>query len=188
MIDIEVSESEKKNLFERFLTYRRRMARICSVQALYLYEIRQKNEPKQKLGRKELESEITTVCKNILYCYKNVFFTKQEHGSDKKNKQIDEKYFFDITLLAAKDITRIDGIIEKYLNEKWTVARLDSVIRSILRCAVCEVLYEPKTEIAILTSEYTTIASHFFNGKEIGFINGIVDKIGKDNRRTDGEA
>ena len=30
---------------------------------------------------------------------------------------------------------------------------------------------------AVLSSEYTNIASDFFSGKEIGFINSITDKL-----------
>ena len=36
---------------------------------------------------------------------------------------------------------KIDGIIGEHLNERWTVDRLDVVVRSILRCAVAEILY-----------------------------------------------
>ena len=179
----DVGCDEKKDLFERFLTYRRRMARMCAVQAIYLFDIRQRNNNK-KMTRQETQSEVTLVCKNVLYFYKNIFFARQDYGQNKKTKKIDEKYFLDTVLSAAKDLESIDKIIAQHLNEKWTVSRLDTVIRSILRCAVCEVLYEAKTEIAVLTSEYTNIAAHFFNGKEIGFINGIIDKIGKEKRAT----
>ncbi len=189
MIDIEISDEDKKDVFERFLTYRRRIARMCIVQGMYLYEIKQKNKNiTTKLTKKEIESEVNLVYQNVLYFYKNVFLLKREYGSTKKNKKIDEKYFFDTLMLTVKELKHIDDIISKYLNEKWTIDKLDTVIKSILRSAVCEILYEKKIEIAILTSEYTTIASHFFNGKEIGFVNGILDKIGKKERSNDTES
>ena len=183
----DLSDIEKKELFERFLTYRRRMSRMCSVQGVYLFDIRQRAElvSEKIVLKKDIQTEANFIYKNILYCYKNFFFSKQEYGDSKKNKKIDEKHFLNTITMVIKDLENIDKIIAKYLNEKWTVNRLDSIVRAILRCSVCEILEDKKTEIAVLTSEYTNIAGHFFNGKEIGFINGVVDKIGKTERKNE---
>ncbi len=175
---------EKKALFERFLTYRRRIARMCSVQAIYLFDIKHKANL-IKIPIIKVKEEINIICRSVLYFYKHIFFSNQDYGKNRKNKRIDEKHFEAIVDWVIKDLEKIDNIVSQYLNEKWTVERLDTVIRAILRCAVCEILYQPNTEIAIITSEYTNIAGHFFNGKEIGFINGIVDKIGKNQRSNE---
>jgi N utilization substance protein B len=57
------------------------------------------------------------------------------------------------------------------------VEKLDTVLRSIIRCAIAEIFIGEPIEKAVLSSEYTNLASNFFDGKEIGFINGITDKL-----------
>lgn len=180
-------------LFERFLTYRRRMARLSSVQALYLYEMLQMIKEEESIGageslfddNKDNRINIDSLFYNVVYFYKNLFFGKEEYGFTKKTRKIDESYFKEIVYTVIKQLQEIDKIISDHLNEKWTMARLDLVVKSVLRCAIGEILNNTKTDCPILTSEYTNIASQFFNGREIGFINGIIDKVAKE-IRSDG--
>jgi transcription antitermination factor NusB len=181
---------EKKEVFEKFLTYRRRMARLCAVQAMYLYDVNQKikviGDDVNDLfgGDQPLTTEVSNLCYAVLYFYKNIFFIKDEYGSNRKNKKIDEKCLNDIVYYCIKNMRTIDDLISEYLNERWTIDRLDVTIRAILRCAITEILYNIKTDVPILTSEYTNLTSNFFVSKEIGFVNGLIDRIAKDRRRT----
>jgi len=169
---------DKQEIFDRFLTYRRRMARLGAVQALYLYDFNNKQKNNEMnifgalnlLGSKELCQEITSF-------YKNVFFTKQDYGLTKKNRKIDETFMFGIVNKAVNSIQEIDDFIQSRLSGNWTTEKLDYVLRAIIRCAVAEILLGESIEKAVLCSEYTNLAGNFFNTKEIGFINGIVDKL-----------
>lgn len=171
---------DKQEVFDRFLTYRRRMARMSAVQALYLYDIRKKNNISQ--GDNLFESgdiapQSVQLCEEVISFYQNVFFTPEEYGDSKKNKKIDEPFMFELVNTAINNIDEIDGYIKTHINSNWTIDKLDYILRAIIRCAIAEILIGAKIEKAVLSSEYTNLASDYFNGKEIGFINGIVDRL-----------
>ena len=171
---------DKQEVFDRFLTYRRRMARMSAVQALYLYDIRKKNNINQ--GDNLFESgdivpQAVQLCEEVISFYQNVFFTPEEYGDSKKNKKIDEPFMFELVNTTLNNIDEIDGYIKTHINSNWTIDKLDYILRAIIRCAIAEILIGAKIEKAVLSSEYTNLASDYFNGKEIGFINGIVDRL-----------
>ena len=170
---------DKQEIFDRFLTYRRRMARLAAIQALYLYDFRNQNTASRSanLFSDNSEEAVTAVCQEIIDYYKNVIFTVQEYGWTKKNKKIDEAFMFAIVNTAIKEQSKIDSLIQQRLVGEWTVAKLDLVLRAIIRCAMAELLLSEKIEKAVLCSEYTNLASEFCSSKEVGFINGIVDKL-----------
>ncbi|MBL0725599.1 MAG: hypothetical protein JJW01_01420 [Alphaproteobacteria bacterium] len=184
------TDIEKKLIFERFLTYRRRMARLCAVQGIYLYDadiaiksVLEQNYSKIELNEKEIINRSNELGDAVLYFYRNVFFDKEYADNDEKRSKIDERYLREILQQVLSNLTEIDKTISKYLNERWTIDKIEMPIKAILRCGVSEVLYNIRTDIPILTSEYTNMTSCFFSGKQIGFVNGIVDKIAKMHRR-----
>ena len=179
-VKMENENINKQEIFDRFLTYRRRMARLSAVQAIYLYDIKKQTTVGNdslffKTDNKDVEIE--NLCNDIIEFYKNYFFVTQEYEWNKKNKKIDENFMLDIVLMASNNIEYIDRIIQNHLSKNWTTDKLNFILRAIIRCAIAEILINNKIEKPVLCSEYTNIASNFFNGKEIGFINGIVDKI-----------
>ena len=170
---------DKQEVFDRFLTYRRRMARLAAVQALYLYDFRitKQNKDGTDIFGKNTSVDPLELCQNVIYFYKNVFFTQQEYGFTRKNKKLDENFMFELVSTAISSIDEVDGFIQGHLSGNWTTAGLDYILRAIIRCAIAELLLGVKIEKAVLCSEYTNLAGNFFGPKEIGFINGIVDKL-----------
>ncbi len=181
------ADIDRQVLFDRFLTYRRRMARLSAIQAIYLYNIKnkirniaQKNDlfNKNKDKSEELfKNDALTLCQEVIYFYRNIFFTQQEYGWTKKNKKVDEAFMYELIKTTLNNIDEINDFISSKLNENWTLSKLDLTLYSIISCAIGELLIGGKIEKAVLSSEYTNIASDFFSGKEIGFINGITDKL-----------
>lgn len=176
--------ANKQEVFDRFLTYRRRMARLAAVQALYLGDMKSKvaflKAQTDDLFHDNEESKIPTaleLCQDVVIFYRSVFFTEQEYGWAKKSRKIDEQFMYELVKTELENQKEIDKFIGANLNKNWTVYKLDVVLRAIIRCAVAELLMGYKIEKAVLSSEYTNIASNFFSGKEVGFINGIVDKL-----------
>ncbi len=175
-------------VFDRFLTYRRRMARLVSVQVAYLYDINQKidyhreNTISKPLDSEEKKSQktIITLCQEIVYFYKTSIFGRQEYGSNRKNKKIDEGFVFEMMTALFKNLDKIDTTIAKHIKANWSISKLDTIIRAILRCATSEAMFGHGKDLAILTSEYTIIAANFYSGKEIGFINATLDAIFRD--------
>ena len=177
------SDIEKRLTFERFLTYRRRMARLCAIQGMYLHDtniiIAKELDLKTEKETRDIDQLADELSDAVLYFYRNVFFDKEYADNDEKHSKIDEKYLKEIIKQTIENIENIDNAISKQLNERWTIEKIEMPIRAILRCGVSEVLYNVRTDIPILTSEYTNMTSSFFSGKQIGFVNGIVDKIAK---------
>lgn len=76
--------------------------------------------------------------------------------------------------------TLIDRTIDGRLPEKWTLARLDSTLRAILRCGVQELLNAAHVPAKVAVSQYADIAHAFFDGPEGGLANALLDRVAQD--------
>ncbi|QED23702.1 Transcription antitermination protein NusB [Candidatus Deianiraea vastatrix] len=178
---------EKKQEFEKFLTYKRRMSRMASIQVVYMMDmhmhaVTEKKEEQNILfdgGGLDREIKPEIFCRSVIYIYKNLLLSKKSYGDTPKNKKIDERFLFDLSAFIYGNLEKIDGHISKNLSEKWNVKKIDFLVRSVLRVAIGERLLFGKLDTAILTSEYTNLSSYFFTGKEIGFINGVLHSFCK---------
>ncbi len=172
----------KQELYDKFLTYRRRLARLAAVQAIYLFEMKgfASKNGNEGLFEKQEDVNFLDTCQEVISFYRSVFFTPQEYGWTKKDKKMDEEFMFSLVANALTNIEEIDRFIQNRLSGTWTVDKLDAVLRSIIRCAVAEIMLGDFIEKAVLCSEYTNVAGNFFRSKEVGFINGVVDRLYED--------
>jgi N utilization substance protein B len=76
-------------------------------------------------------------------------------------------------------MAEIDGHLEGALGGTWTVARLDRTARQILRAGVYELLARVDVPTAVIINEYVDVARAFFDGAEPGFVNGVLDTLGR---------
>lgn len=163
---------DRQEEFDKFLTYRRRMARAAASQILAMAD--NKNLLYIDPGAKEIHDIFT----EVIYFYRNVVFSPKEYGWNRKNKKVDEICVYVLITGVMRNLEKIDDIIAGSLNTNWTVAKLDPTLRAILRCAVYEVLNQ-EVKHAIVTSEYTTLAARFLSNKSVGFVNAVLDNICK---------
>jgi len=89
----------------------------------------------------------------------------------------DGEFFAQIVNGVYADRDRIDALIAAALSEKWSEDRLEAVIRAILRAGCFELLARPDVPTAVVINEYLDVAHAFFEGREVGFINGVLDRI-----------
>lgn len=182
------SHSTQKETFEKLLTYRKRMSRMCTVQAAYLFNILSIVETSSKetlfSSKEEIENKADNLIMQIMYFYNNPFVVDQNSpfGTVDENKKIDMKHCQGVIGIMIESLDEIDQLINKYLNEKWRVENLDLIIKAILRVAIAESMKNSKPDTSIITSEYTNLASKFLFSKQIGFVNGVLDKAIKDIR------
>jgi transcription termination factor NusB len=166
----------KKQKFENFLTYRKRLSRLSLSQALYFYENFQKfNE--ETLNPEEEWNEVYRV---IIFFYKKMFFI-EKYGDNKKNKKLDEKFLRNgiKSYLSARE--RVDGYIIRNIKKNWRIGKLNAVIRSSLRSAICEALFAKNPNFKIILSEYTSLVSaSVVDEKEVAFFNAVLDNIIKE--------
>jgi len=91
-----------------------------------------------------------------------------------------EVQFFD-DLVKGVDAHRaeIDAAITERLASGWTLERLDKPMRQILRVGAYELIARPDVPTATVISEYVDVADAFYDKKEKGFVNGVLDGIAK---------
>ena len=95
-----------------------------------------------------------------------------------------EREFFD-DIVAGADARRsdIDQAISGKLATGWTLERLDRPMRAILRAGAYELIARPDVPVATVITEYVDVAHAFYDKRESGFVNGLLDGIAKEVRR-----
>jgi N utilization substance protein B len=96
----------------------------------------------------------------------------------------DPEFFADIVRGVHSQMAQIDDAINAALSGTWTVARQDRTVRQVLRAGTYEILARIDVPTAVIITEYVDVTHAFYDGSEPGFVNGVLDKIGK-NRRPD---
>lgn len=95
-----------------------------------------------------------------------------------------ERDFFDdiVTGVEARQ-AEIDAAISGKLASGWSLERLDRPMRAILRAGTYELLSRSDVPTGSVISEYVDVAHAFFDKRESGFVNGLLDSIAKEARR-----
>jgi N utilization substance protein B len=89
----------------------------------------------------------------------------------------DQTLFSDVVGGVAARVADIDARIGAALVEGWTVERLETVLRAILRAGTYELLARPDVPPKVAISEYVEIAHAFFGGREPGLVNGVLHRL-----------
>lgn len=140
---------------------KRTESRIAAVKALYAGEINEKIDNKKSPSVLALD---------IIALYNE---SEKEHGTH----NLDQKFLISLITGVCENLHLLDTKIESYLGTDWKIERLGPVIRSILRAAIFELLKYDDTPFKVIINEYVNITRSFFDEKEVGFVNGILDKI-----------
>ena len=95
-----------------------------------------------------------------------------------KTEKADKNHLNRILKGVTKNQKAIDSDIKDNLIG-WSLSRIDSVSRAILRSALYELKECNDIPVKVIINEYIEISKSFFEGEEPNFINGILDKISK---------
>ncbi len=114
---------------------------------------------------------------------------------EKIKKRFSEESFFEleeINDLGKPDINYIEKLvkgvsqnqdkIDKIIKDNlvgWSLARIDSLARAILRVSVFELLDDNSVPEKVVFNEYIEITKFFFDDDEPSFINAILDTVSK---------
>ena len=137
----------------------RSAARLAAVQALYQHEM--EGTPIARLLTEFHDHRLGAVIED-----------EQYHEA--------ERDFFD-DLVTGTDARggEIDALIAGRLAEGWTLERLDRPMRAILRAGAYELIARADVPVASVISEYVDVAHAFYDKRESGFVNGLLDAIAK---------
>jgi N utilization substance protein B len=137
----------------------RSAARLAAVQALYQMEMEQ--TPLAKLLHEFHEHRLGATIEDQTYADAEVaFFDDLVSGADARRPEI-------------------DALISGRLAEGWSLERLDRPMRAILRAGAYELIARPDVPVATVITEYVDVAHAFFDKRETGFVNGLLDAIAK---------
>ena len=92
-------------------------------------------------------------------------------------------FFDDVVKGVSARAEELDGLIAAKLAEGWSLERLDKPMRQVLRAGAYELVARPDVPAASVISEYVDVAKAFYDKREAGFVNGLLDAIAKDARR-----
>ncbi len=71
----------------------------------------------------------------------------------------------------------LDGLIAPALSDKWTMERLETILRAVLRAGAFELLTLPNVPARVVISEYVDVAHAFFSRGEPGLVNSVLDNL-----------
>jgi N utilization substance protein B len=137
----------------------RSAARLAAVQALYQQEM--EATPLPKLLHEFHQHRLGATIEDATYA------------------EAEQAFFDDLVTGAASRRAEIDQLIAGRLAEGWSLARLDKPMKAILRVGTYELIARPDVPTATVISEYIDVAHAFFDKRETGFVNGLLDAIAK---------
>ena len=90
--------------------------------------------------------------------------------------------FARIVRTAVEQQDRLDGLIVAGLPPEWPMARLDPVLRALLRAGGAELSMPDGPPSRVVINEYLDVAHGFFDGDEPRMVNGMLDRLARDLR------
>lgn len=98
---------------------------------------------------------------------------------EEKSLKTDRTFFAKLVKGAWDERDTLDPMLEKCLREDWTLERIESVTRAILRAGAFELLHCQDTPIPVIINEYLNLTRSFYGDKEVAFVNGMMDRLAK---------
>ena len=140
----------------------RSAARLAAVQALYQQEM--EGTPTTRLIHEFHAHRLGATIGDVTYA------------------EAEESFFDDLVSGTAARLAEIDDLITARLAAGWTLARLDKPMKALLRVGAYELLARADVPVATVLSEYVDVAKAFYDKRETGFVNGLLDALAKATR------
>ena len=140
----------------------RSAARLAAVQALYQHDM--EGTPVPRLLKEVHDHRLGATIEDAQY-----------HDAERD-------FFDDIVTGAETRRAEIDALIGGKLAEGWSLERLDRPMRAILRAGAYELIARADVPVGSVISEYVDVAHAFFDKRESGFVNGLLDAVAKEVR------
>jgi N utilization substance protein B len=140
----------------------RSAARLAAVQALYQQDM--EGTPVPQLLKEFHDHRLGAVVEEAEY------------------HEAERDFFDDIVTGAIARRADIDSAISAKLAAGWSLERLDRPMRAILRAGAYELIARPDVPVGSVISEYLDVAHAFYDKRESGFVNGLLDSIAKEVR------
>ena len=144
----------------------RSAARLAAVQALYQQEM--EGTPTSRLIHEFHAHRLGATIGDVTYV------------------EAEASFFDDLVTGATARLAEIDELISARLAEGWSLARLDKPMKALLRVGAYELLARADVPVASVITEYVDVAHAFYDKRETGFVNGLLDALAKTARPNQG--
>ena len=105
------------------------------------------------------------------------FFNKDEDLTFPKHRF--KKFIKDVVNGTIERDDLITEELETHFKEDLILSHLDKLFQVIIKCAVFEFLYKPKTSSKIIIKEYLNASNFFLEDSQTKYLNALLDKIAK---------
>jgi len=140
----------------------RRLARLAAVQALYQME----------MTRGDANEVIDEFLRHRL----------QALPQTSPPQEPDREHFIAVIRGVVARQREIDRKTNDLLKQTWSLHRIDSTLRAILRASAYELLEMTSVPANVVINEYLETGHSFFQDKEISFLNGVLDHLARELR------
>jgi len=103
-------------------------------------------------------------------------------------RRADREHFVEVVQGVHARLAEIDGLIASVLAPGWTLARIGTLQRAILRAGTHELIARPDVPVRVVINEYVDVAHAFFEGDEPAFVNGLLDRLARVLREAEFQA
>ena len=141
----------------------RSAARLAAVQALY---------------QQEMEG---TKIAPLLHEFHHHRLGATIDGVEYADAEVD--FFDDVVKGVDARRDELDDLISAKLAKDWSLARLDTPMKAILRAGAYELAARSDVPTGSVMSEYVDVAKAFYDARESGFVNGLLDAVAKEVRK-----
>lgn len=140
----------------------RAAARLAAAQALYQHEM--EGTPVPALIHEFHQHRLGATIEDVEYA------------------EADMAFFDDLVTGTLARGDEIDALVGGKLTAGWSLDRLDKPMKAILRAGTYELIARLDVATGSVISEYVDVAKAFYDKRESGFVNGVLDAIAKDAR------
>ena len=99
-------------------------------------------------------------------------------------KKYDIDFFKKVVVGVCHNEKKITEMIECNLSENWLIDRVDLTMKAIISLAIYELMIYENIPLQVIINEYVSIANQYLDKSNTGFINGILDNIAKNIRKS----
>lgn len=153
-------ENRDKQIPPRSTVFERSSARLAAVQAIYQMEM--------------TGSIADTVVTEFLYHRDGA-----ELDEGERSGPADRVLFAELVRGVAVHRVELDRMIASLLIEGWPLDRIEKVMAAILRAGAFELMHRPTVPARVVINEYVNVAHAFFEAKEVGMVNGVLDHLAR---------
>ena len=105
------------------------------------------------------------------------FFNEEENLSFPRHRF--KKFIKDVVNGTIERDDVINEEIKNHLDSDLKLKNIDKVFQIIIKSAIFEFLYKPKTSVNIIIKEYLNASNFFIDDSQTKYLNALLDKISK---------